>query len=263
MEDDQKAHKLLCTYQFVWISAVFFTAALALTMPFANIVIWKIEGGHFRHEIDLDVNVLNCFTGECQKKQNEAIANEEYYSWRKLKTNVSHPSFIGQTQLGSLGAILSFLFTGLIITTQIPSLLSYCCYNNIQTPRICGYRDCNRSDPSSSLRMMVAGSVSLILGLLWYAVIMMSLLDGGSFMYGYWLTILAAFSTLVFACGAYRNKNIADSLYQAIPDMLDQYGCSSQLDDLLDYEPNASHFDDYQIAYSLSTVAIDEGLTAA
>lgn len=241
---------------------MFFTAALALTMPFANIVIWKIDGGRFSQKIDLDVNVLNCFTGECQEKQDEAIANEEWYTSGKMKINISHPSFVGQTQLGSLGAILCFLFTGLIVTTQVPSLLSFCCYSKF-IARICNYAGCSRSATSSSLRMMVVGSVSLILGLLWYAIVMMSVLNGGSFLYGYWLTHVAAFSTLIFACAAYRSKNIADSLYQPIPDMLDPYHCSSQFDDLLDYEPKASHFDDYQTAPSLSTVAIDEGLTAA
>jgi len=241
---------------------VFFTEVLALTMPFANIVIWKIYGGHFNQQIDLDVNVLNCFTGECQEKQDEAIANEEYYTSGNLKTNISHPSFVGQTQLGSLGAILCFLFTGVIVTTQVPSLLSLCCYRKFIT-RICNWTGCGRSAPSSSLRMMVVGSVSLILGLLWYAVVMLSILNGGSFLYGYWLTQVAAFTTLILACAAYRNKKITDSLYQSIPDMLDPYHCSSQFDDLLDYEPQASHFDDYQTAPSLSTVAIDEGFTAA
>jgi len=267
MEYDNQAQKLLCNYQSAWSISVLLTVILALTMPFANIVIWRITADyhHNTQEVDLDVDVLKCFTSECQNKQNEAIANEIHYSTPgHVKTSISHPSFIDQTQLGSMGTILCFLFTGIILTAQVPSIL-YSCSNKIMSWDAIYYcQGCIHPNPAISLRLMAVGSVSLLLGLLWYAVVMMSVLNGGSFLYGYWITLMAALSTLMFVWLANRNKNIWDSLYKSIPAPSEvHFDDLLEAADLLDYEPNSSHLDVYQIAPSLSTISLDAGLTAA
>jgi len=154
-----------------------------------------------------------------------------------------------------VGTIICFLFTGIILTTQVSSLLYGFSSKIITLDAIYQYQVCIRPNPATSLRLMVVGSVSLLLGLLWYAVVMKPVLNGGSFIQGYWMTLMAALSTLMFVWLACRDKNIWDSLYESIPDLptlnLDYL---LEADDLLDYEPNSPYLDVYQTAPSLSTI---------
>jgi hypothetical protein len=262
MEDDNQAQKLLCTYQSAWSISVLLTVTVALTMPFANIVIWRVTVGEHNHtkEIDLDVDVLKCFTRECQNKQDEAIAKEVYFS-KAVKTSISHPSFVEQTKLGSMGTILCFLFTGIILTAQVPSLLYGCSSKIVIRDTIYPWQRCIHPNPETSLQLMVVGSVSLLFGLLWYAVVMVSVLNGGSFIYGYWITLMTVISTLLFVWLAYRDKNIWDSLYMTIPDLPESHldDVLVETDDLLDCES----LDVYQTAPSLSPISLETGQTAA
>lgn len=263
MEDDNYSQKLLCAYQSVWSISVLVSATLALTLPFAKIVIWRIDAGNLIQEVDLDVDILKCFTSTYEQEQDEALANEVHnLRHGRWENSTTHPSFVWRTRLGSLGIILFFLFTGVILTMQAQSIVLYGCSTKF-IPQHFKYSGCSRSNDVTSLRLMVAGSLSLHLGLLWYAIVMMSALNGGSFIYGYWITQMAALFTLVVAWGAYRDKNILDSIYQAIPDLPEQYNGLSQLDDLLDYEPKLSCLDVYQTASSLSSIVVDKGQLAA
>lgn len=132
MKDDNYSQKLLCVYQSAWSISVLVTATFALTLPFAKIIIWRIDSGNMRHEVDLDVDLLKCFTSTFEQEQDEAIAHWVHNSPKgHWENRTTHPNFVWRTQQGSLAIIICFLFTGVILTIQTPSIVLYGCSTNL------------------------------------------------------------------------------------------------------------------------------------
>jgi len=250
--DGDYGFKLIFSYQLAWSISVLVTVILTLTLPFANIVIWKFDAGIISQEIDLDVGVLKCFYRTCQEKQDEAIANEVWYapySIKEANEGFTHPRFVWPTKVGSLGTIIFSLFAVVILALQVPSILLNF-FPTLNYHQNCKCAPCCFHHAAINLRLMLIGSISILIGLLWYTVLMWSVLNGGSFVYGYWITLMAALLNLIVAWVAYRDKIVRDSIYQPIPAM-PYLDCQPSLldEELLDYQPEPIHLDVYQSLY--------------
>jgi len=218
-------------YQLTWSISVVLIITLSLTLPFACFIV----ASFFEEKIAIEVGLLKCFSDICSQNPIEGeskIWNQDWEEFipdamtKNLKDFIT-PRFVRWAKVGSIGTIVFFMLAGLAMLLQIVSLIAGGREVESYMQDLCAM--C-RNDPTDMLtsRILVTGSIFLLLGVLWYPLVTFTVLNGGKYIYGFWVSLLTAVVSLVFSLIACRDKTAWSYLkgfsYEPIPSRVELEG---------------------------------------
>jgi len=209
-------------YQVTWTISVIVIITLALTLPFASFVV----ASFLEEKIAIEVGVLKCFSDICS--QNPMEGENWMQDWQELipeamtknLKDLITPRFVKWAKVGSVGTIVFFMLAGVSMLFQIVSLIAGGRQVESYIQEMCVMCRNDSTDMITN-RILVIGSLFLLLGVLWYPLVTFNVLNGGKYIYGFWVVLLAAAASLVFSLVALRDKTAWSHLkgfsYEPIP----------------------------------------------
>jgi len=216
-------------YQVAWTISLIVIITLALTLPFASFVV----ASFLEEKIAIEVGVLKCFSDICS--QNRIEGDNWMRDWQELipdamtknMKDLFTPRFVKWAKVGSVGTIVFFMLAGVSILFQVVSLIAGGRQVESYIQEMCVMCRNDSTDMITN-RILVIGSLFLLLGVLWYPLVTFSVLNGGKYIYGFWVVLLAAGASLVFSLVALRDKTAWSYLkgfsYEPIPSRVELEG---------------------------------------
>jgi len=211
--------RTLRTYQMSWSFCTILTVALAISLPVANFVIKRNKS--VPRDVEIILGFLGCFSEFCEDAKIKDIDRlishrlHEQYAQHVYDENesIANPRLRRKIKIGTVGALICFLLASVVVLLQLFSLLTGgSAFENLLQNISWGC-----ATPRTQW-LMIIGSLCLLIGFLWYVLITRPILNGGTYVFGFWISTILALCTLLLSIFAFRDRAIWDFFYQPIPD---------------------------------------------
>jgi len=220
--------KVAKAYQLIFVISVVLVITLSLTLPIANFVVVNFS----KEKIGIEVGLLKCFSDICNQNPIQGVTSkwipdldEAIIPDAENLKDLLTPRFVKWAKVGSVGTIFFFMLALIATLFHVVSLTVGGREVELYMQELFSMCWKDPTDMISS-RILVAGSIFLLIGVVWYPIVTCGVLNGGEYVYGFWIAFVAAIASLGLTLFAFRDKSAWAYLkgfnYEPIPTKVEQ-----------------------------------------